>query len=149
MHDDIGYLLNRVTRRFRLRFAEELHPLGLTPQQAAALLALGSSPDGWLTPGALAGTIDADEATTTGLIQRLERDGWVTVHPNPADGRSRIVRYTPRAEATMPELASISARVGDDLTGALGDEELRQLSRMLQALCGAGHGQPGANKVIC
>src|SRR6478735_3643944 len=40
--------------------------------------------------------------TATALVDRLERAGYVERVPDPSDGRARLVRMTPRAEAVLP-----------------------------------------------
>lgn len=137
---DIGFLLNRATRQFRLRFASSLGAVGLRPQQAAALMALGRSSDGRLTPRQLADAIDMDAPTTSGLLDRLERDGWVATLPNPDDGRSRFLSLTKKAEEALPSVLQSAAAVSDEATSCLTADEAQELERLLQKLC--EHGTP-------
>lgn len=131
---DIGYLLNRATRRFRLDFAARLTELGLRPQQAAALIALGRSVDGRLTPSQLADAIDVDAPTASGLLGRLERDGWVVSMPNPEDGRSRFVALAEQAERVLPQVLSAAAEVTESAVAGFTADEARQLERLLARL---------------
>ena len=131
---DLGYLLQQAAKQYRTRFAYELRAHGLTPQQAAVLMAVSSAPDGVMAPGSVAEAVGADFATTTGLLQRLERDGWLASAPNPNDRRSRLVSLTPASEQAVPALRTIaegvSARAGDVLSA----EELDVLVSLLQRL---------------
>lgn len=132
---DIGYLLNKVTRRFRLRYAEALTETGLTPQQASVLLALAAAPDTRLTPSAIASAIDADPATTSGVLERLTRDGWLLSEPNPGDRRSRILERTTRAEKSLPRVLAAADAVSAEATASLSVEETALLRGLLSKLC--------------
>lgn len=135
---DIGYLLNQATRRFRLGFAERLAGKGLRPQQAAALMALDRSADGCLTLGRLADAIGADAATTSGLLDRLGRDGWIEVIANPDDGRSRLAVLTPKAADALPWVQRCAGEVTHEALACLSDDEARTLERLLTRICEHG-----------
>ena len=109
---DVGYLLNKATRHLRLRLAEALAGTGLTPQQAAVLLAIGRSIDGRLTPRTIAESVDTDQATTSGLLERLTRDGWLRSEPHPDDGRSRLIGLTEKAEQALPAVLPAQTDAG-------------------------------------
>lgn len=131
---DLGYLLQQAAKLYRTSFADELRAHGLTPQQAAVLMAVTSAPDSALTPGAVAEAIGADFATTTGLLQRLERDGWLASSPNPDDGRSRLVNLTPASEQAVPALRTIAEGVSARAADVLSADELDVLASLLQRL---------------
>lgn len=135
---DVGYLLNKATRQFRLRFASSIARVGLRPQQAAALMAIVRSDDGRLTPSQLADAIDMDAPTTTGLLERLERDGWIATMPNPDDGRSRLVALTEKATDVLPSLFQSAGAVSDEAMACLTSGEARELERLLLMLCEHG-----------
>lgn len=108
---DLGFLVNKLARAMRGALAAELEPCGLTPAQAAVVLALCAA--GASTPARLADSLGFDRATMSGIADRLARDGWIDVAPNPGDGRSRIVSATGKAEAALPSLEAASAHVAD------------------------------------
>lgn len=137
---DIGYLLNKATRQFRLSFASRLAPIGLRPQQAAALMAIGASTEKRLTPGQLADAIDMDAPTTSGLLDRLVRDGWIASTPNPDDGRSRLVGLTAKAAGALPSVLQVAGGVSQDAVACLTRDEARTLELLLSRLC-----EPGAD----
>lgn len=134
-HADIGYLLNKATRRFRLRLCDSLAQTGLRPQQAAALIALARSGAGKLTPTELADAIDTDPATTSGLIERLTRDGWIGAMPNPDDGRSRLIGLTAKAEEALPAVMVAANAVSAEATSCLTADEVATLGSLLARLC--------------
>jgi DNA-binding MarR family transcriptional regulator len=131
---DLGYLLQQSAKQYRTQFAIELRPHHLTSQQAAVLMALAGSPSEALAPSAVADAIGADPATTTGLLQRLERDGWLSSETNPGDGRSRLVRLTQGGETTVPTLRAIAQGVSARASDALSPDELDTLISLLRRL---------------
>jgi len=135
---DIGYLLNKAARQFRLGFAARLAASGLRPQQAAALMAIGRSPEGSLTPSQLAEAIDMDAPTASGLLDRLVRDGWVASMPNPEDGRSRLVALTDKGADVLPSVLRSAGEVSEAATLCLTADEARELQRLLKRLCEQG-----------
>jgi len=145
---DIGYLLNKATRRFRLGFASRLAETGLRPQQAAALMAIGRSEQGRLTPSQLADAIDVDAPTASGLLDRLTRDGWIASTPNPDDGRSRLVVLTEKAAGVLPQVFQSAGDVSREATACLTADEARTLERLLSRLCeqGASAGSEGGDR---
>jgi MarR family transcriptional regulator for hemolysin len=134
-HSDIGYLLNRATRQFRLRLGDSLADTGLTPQQAAVLMAIARSTEGRLTPSAVADAVDTDAATTSGLLDRLTRDEWIASEPNPDDGRSRLVGLTDRSSQTLPAVMAAANAVSAEATACLSPDEVETLANLLHRIC--------------
>lgn len=91
----------------------------------------------WLTPAELADEAGVTRATMTGLLEALERDGWITRKSNPQDRRMLRVSLTAqgkrRLEKLLPEyfrfvsrmLAPLNATEKKNLVTLLG--ELRQV----------------------
>ncbi len=135
MTTDIGYLLNKATRQFRLQLGDSLADTALTPQQAAVLIAIARSDAGRLTPRSIAEAIDTDAATTSGLLDRLTRDGWLDAVPNPDDGRSRLIGLTAKAAATIPVVMAAADTVSAQATAHLTATERETLGHLLARLC--------------
>jgi len=132
---DVGYLLNRATRQIRLGFASRLVEIGLRPQQAAALMAIGRSAGGALTPSQIADAIDADAPTVSGLLDRLVRDEWLVSTPNPDDGRSRLFALTEKAEGVLPSVLESAGAVTNEAMACFSPAEALELERLLIRLC--------------
>jgi DNA-binding MarR family transcriptional regulator len=58
------------------------------------LMLLNHDPAKPVNPADLADRADVTRATMTGLVDRLERDGWVRREPSPDDRRMLLVRLT-------------------------------------------------------
>lgn len=62
-----------------------------------------------MTMGELAERINRDKSTTTVLVRKLEKDGFITGEADPADKRSRIIYLTEKGKQfnkTARELSS-------------------------------------------
>lgn len=134
-HSDIGYLLNHATRQLRLSLGAALNEISLRPQQAAVLMAISRSTESRMTPSAVADSIDMDAATTSGLLERLTRDGWLSCGPNPDDGRSRLFALTDKARQALPKVMKLADAVSTEATRCLTREELETLRQLLRRVC--------------
>ena len=72
--------------------------------------------------------------TATALIDKLERAGYVERVPDPSNGRARLVKMTPRAEAVLPVARAEEDRIEAEWRAHLGDELMDQLRHALTSL---------------
>ena len=72
--------------------------------------------------------------TATALVDKLERAGYVERVLDPSDGRARLVRMTPRAEAALPIARAEEDRIEAEWRAHLGAERMDQLRQALTAL---------------
>lgn len=79
----------------------------------------------------LRGLLGLDSGYLSRLLRRLEREGLVTVEPDPRDGRRRVVSLTDRGDAEWAELDRRSDEVAGDLLGPLSDSQRQQLCAAL------------------
>lgn len=102
---------------------------------------------GPLTPAELADNCGVTRATMTGLIDTLERDGFVKREPDPVDRRMMSVRLTPKAEAFLQGLLPGHFRIHSAIMSALSEAERKVLVRLLakvQQQCAALASGPAA-----
>ncbi|MBI2510846.1 MAG: MarR family transcriptional regulator [Opitutae bacterium] len=83
------------------------------------------------TPAELADAAGVTRATMTGLIDTLERDGYVVREPDPSDRRMLLVRLTRKAENFLTRFLPIHFRGASEVMGALSDSERKTLVRLL------------------
>jgi MarR family transcriptional regulator, 2-MHQ and catechol-resistance regulon repressor len=109
-----------------------LRPLNVS---AAGGLVLGILRDhGQMPPSELGERLIVTRATVTGLLDSLERRGFVRRSANPADRRSLLVEITPAGLAVLKELRTIVHRNERDWLGALSDSELRTYIELLHRI---------------
>jgi DNA-binding MarR family transcriptional regulator len=104
------------------RIGRLLRPLDVS---AAGGLVLGLLRDnGALSPSQLGERMIVTRATVTGVVDSLERRGYVRRTPNPADRRSLLVEITPRGREIVQEVRTLIHRNERDWLAVLSEEEL-------------------------
>ncbi len=94
--------------------------------------------DGPLGPSALARRAGLHPATMTGILDRLERGGWVVRERDPSDRRAVVVRALRDRNAELLRLyAGMNASM-DRICAGYGDAELELLADFLRRTANAG-----------
>ena len=94
--------------------------------------------DGPLTPTALARRAGLHPATVTGVLDRLERAGWVVRERDPADRRGVRVRALPTRVREVVRLYSGMNRSLDDILASYDEAELAVIANFVQRTAAAG-----------
>jgi DNA-binding MarR family transcriptional regulator len=105
----IGFLVHEVARLFRRRFEDEARAHGVTLPQWRALIEIYKSEG--ISQVSLAGCIDTDPMTLSGILERLERRGLIERYPDPNDSRVKLARLTGEGD----HLVSTARNVGREL----------------------------------
>jgi DNA-binding MarR family transcriptional regulator len=109
-----------------------LRPLGVS---AAGGLVLGLLRDhGEISPSELGDRLIVTRATVTGLVDSLERRGFVRRSANPADRRSLLVEITPAGLEVVQELRTLVHRNEKAWMGVLSDAELQTYIELLHRI---------------
>jgi DNA-binding MarR family transcriptional regulator len=93
---------------------------------------------GPLSPSALARRAGLHPATMTGILDRLERGGWVARERDPADRRGVVVRPRRERGAELLELYSGMNGAMDEILSGYSDAELELLRDFLHRTAEAG-----------
>jgi DNA-binding MarR family transcriptional regulator len=93
---------------------------------------------GPLNPSALARRAGLHPATMTGILDRLERGGWVVRRRNPSDRRAVVVRALRDRTGEVFRLYSGMNASMDDICAGYGDAELELLADFLTRTTRAG-----------
>jgi MarR family multiple antibiotic resistance transcriptional regulator len=73
--------------------------------------------------------------TTSKIVDRQEKEGWIERCPNPANRRSSLLTLTPAGESAVSRAEPAwQAAIQEILGGAITPEELTALSQALRAL---------------
>ena len=105
----IGFLVHEVARLFRRRFEDEARIHGVTLPQWRALAEIYRNEG--ISQVSLAGCIDTDPMTLSGILDRLEKRGLVERYPDPNDSRAKLARLT----TSGVELVNTARNVGREL----------------------------------
>jgi DNA-binding MarR family transcriptional regulator len=93
---------------------------------------------GPLSPTALARLAGVHAATVTGILDRLEKAGWIARDRDPSDRRAVVVRVRrERAHEIFGMYAGLNAEM-DEIFAAYGDAELDVLADFLRRCADAG-----------
>jgi len=94
---------------------------------------------GPLSPGGLARRAGLHPATMTGVLDRLERGGWVVRERDPADRRAVNVRALPDRAGELIRLFGGMNGAMDDLCSGYTDEQLTVIADFLSKTAAAGN----------
>jgi DNA-binding MarR family transcriptional regulator len=93
---------------------------------------------GPLGPSALARRAGLHPATITGILDRLERAGWIGRAPDPSDRRAVVVQARRDRNAELFRLYAGMNRSMDQLCAGYSDEQLELLAEFLRRTTDAG-----------
>lgn len=115
------------------RIARLLRPFDLTPASGLALSILADG-DGPLPPHQIADRMILTRATVTGLVDSLERRGYVTRGAHPSDRRMYLVEITPEGRRVASEFRAVVHRQQRDWFEAIGERQRKTLLNVLGPL---------------
>jgi len=128
----IGYWLTLATQAFHRAVNDEVAPHGITYRQSQVLAWLVL--DGELSQAELANKMMVEPPTLVGILDRMERDGWITRNSCPSDRRKKLIRATTAAEPVWEKIAEGGRRVRASATDGLTEQELDTLKQLLRRL---------------
>lgn len=128
----ICFNLGRVMRRVYDYYEQKLSAFGLTPPQYFVFNALWMG-DG-INIGELGDRVSLDGSTLTGIIDRMERNGFVERRPNPADRRSVLAYLTPKARELGPRILEFADELDDALRKPFSRREMNDFEKVLRTL---------------
>jgi DNA-binding MarR family transcriptional regulator len=132
IEDEIVAALRRIIRGVDLHSRHLVHEVGLTWPQLATLRAANRL--GVCSIGALARAVHVGQATLTGIVQRLERSGYLERSRHERDGRSVNITVTSSGRDLLVNAPSLlQVRFHAEL-GKLKDWERSQTLASLQRI---------------
>lgn len=139
LSDDLGQMLLDSSRRLKWNMTGRLADVGLTFPQWMVLNDIyiheASEKDKLrLTPAAIAEGLNIDRPTISGIIERLEKHGWVYRAGNPEDRRSYIITLTGKAKELMSELEELRRLTMEQAKKGFSSEEISQLKQYLKRI---------------
>ncbi|WP_336646785.1 MarR family winged helix-turn-helix transcriptional regulator [Microbacterium sp. USHLN186] len=92
-----------------------------------------------MTPSAIATQLGVSTASTTRLLDRLERGGHVVRRPHPADRRSIVIEVTPETRVAARESVGRDHARRFDVIAALAPHERRVVADFFTAMTATAH----------
>jgi len=128
----ICFNLGRVMRRVYDYYEQQLSSFGLTSPQYFVFNALWMG-DG-ISVGQLGERVSLDSSTLTGIIDRMERSGYVERRLNPDDRRSVLVFLTAKAREVGSGILEFADQLDATLRQPFSPEEMATFERVLRTL---------------
>lgn len=138
-----GEMVRRLQLELR-RLTQQLHRLNdvvgahldLLPGDLEVLDRIGR--DGPMSPGQIASTIGMHPATVTGMLDRLEKGGWLVRRPDPDDRRRVIVEVVTDRSGELLRLYGPMNRALGRLCAGYSPAELTIIVDFLEKAASAG-----------
>jgi DNA-binding MarR family transcriptional regulator len=124
--------VQRAARSLARRFDEALRPFGLTNGQFSFLMSLNRPVPPPMGP--VASLLAMDRTTLTAALKPLERRGLVTISPDPADRRSRILQLTSEGQELLASAVPVWESTHGDVERLIPDGDPEGFRRGLRAL---------------
>jgi MarR family transcriptional regulator for hemolysin len=123
--ESLGYWVCSTSHALRRALNAELAKEGITYRQweVLARIALG----GELSQSELAECLGIEAPTIVGILDRMERDGWLERFSCPNDRRKKRIRATEKAESVWARMVDCAHRVRVQAREGLSQEDLDQL----------------------
>jgi len=135
--DPIAFLLLNevgIIQHLSRTAAERVLPAGLSMAGFAVLNHMIRLRHEQRAPAQIANAVQVTKGAMTGTLKRLEAEGWITVDPDPRDGRGKIVRLTPEGRVIRDTAIQNLTPLMAPIQAAVSDSELRQAIRFLQKI---------------
>ncbi len=126
----VGHWLILAAKDYERALNAAIVPSGITWRQVQVLGWLAYEEE--LTQSDLAERMAIEAPTLVGILDRMERDGWICRHDCPTDRRKKIIRPTPQAEPAWEKVLSCALGVRAEATRGLSEAERRQLIDLLR-----------------
>ncbi|MEE9167518.1 MAG: MarR family transcriptional regulator [Candidatus Neomarinimicrobiota bacterium] len=139
LEHSMGFLLVRAARGMKRALDNELSDIGITASQHAVLSALAYK-DG-LSLTQIARRVFLDNPATTGLVDRLERDGLVERHRVSSDRRVINIYLTTKGKSILNTIDGIATNLDMDVMSVLSHTERKTLRSMLNRIWDRANGQ--------
>jgi len=131
-HKYICNKLNKVMRKVQRFYEAKLSSFGITPVQFVVLASLLKN-DGMKFKD-LAENIDMDGSTLTGILDRLERAGYVERKGDPEDRRSVLIFLTEKANESGPALLKTAEEFDEEIKEHFTPDEFDVFIRVLDKI---------------
>lgn len=130
--DCICFRLGKAARKVTKAYREEIASYGLTHGQFFLIVAIMEEEG--LLPSELADKTCQDRPTITGLLDRLEKDGWIERKADPMDRRSLRIYLTARANECREQILNLFEETNKKFLSRFSKSEWDQMQSFLVRL---------------
>jgi DNA-binding MarR family transcriptional regulator len=122
-------LIKNTWQKLNRYYDQRLAAYGLTVQKALLLLEI--SPGSGASPKTLAAGLDLESSSMTGLLDRLEKKGFIERRRDPDDRRGILIYLTPTGLAAREAVRALVEELDRRLQEALSGEDVKSFRRMI------------------
>jgi len=127
--NSVGFWVCQASHALQRAFNEELAPQGVTYRQAQVLGCLAL--EGQLSQTDLAERMRIEPPTLVGILDRMERDGWIRRDGDKTDRRRKFIQPTTAAKPVWSKIVAVAKRVRTRASRGLSAAQLAQLKKLL------------------
>ncbi len=128
--DCILFLLSKAHQNVYGKYKKRLQGYGLTPAQHLVVFALCEEEG--VSAGELGKRLTLDNATLSGILDRLSDGGWIVKESSEEDKRSLKLYLTPKAKEHIPVLEREASEANQEALSRFGIEEKLLFKRFLK-----------------
>ena len=99
-----------------------------------ALLLLEISPEGGENPKTLAAKLDLESSSMTGLLDRLEKKGFIERRPDPNDRRSILIFLTQSGITARENIKALVEKFDRKVQEALSADDVKAFRRIISVI---------------
>ena len=131
--EKLGLIIRRIFHAIKKEMDNNLKRLDLTMSQGLVLEYLNNTPDEELTQKAIEQHFDLQHPTVSGILKRLERNGFITMSVNKIDRRVKDIFLTEKSAGKFELQAREDKRLMEQmLMKDLSQEEVDTLRSLLK-----------------
>lgn len=130
MRKDIGYLLKSINDKLEVKGNADMAKFGLTFPQSRVLAVLHDS-GGKMTQKELECSLEVSHPTVTGLVSRMQKQGFLDTRQSETDRRYKIITLTDKARSVGEELDRAVEKNSQIMLAGLSVEQVGALYDML------------------
>jgi MarR family transcriptional regulator for hemolysin len=130
--ESIGYWMFLTSRAWEQVLNEELAPLGITYRQWQVLCWLAL--EGELTQTQLADRLRIEPPTLVGILDRMEKAGWIHRQPSQHDRRKNLIVAAANVQPLWTKAAARARQVRARATDGISPNEMATTKRVLDRI---------------
>ena len=126
----VGYWITLTSHYYQQQLHEELAPIGITLRQFQVMAWL--MVDGELAPGQLAERLMVEPPTLVGILDRMQREGWLERRCCADDRRRKLVVLKPGARRVWSKVVQRLMTMRERATSGMTEQEVATLNQLLK-----------------
>ena len=130
--NSVGFWVITAANDYQRAINDELAPQGITYRQCQVLGCLAL--EGPIPQCRLAELMRIEPPTLVGILDRMERDGWICRASDPADKRRKLIRPEAAAKPVWNKVVAAARRVRKRAARGLSSSEMATLKRLLSCV---------------